>query len=130
MKVGSLCIRNRMLVFITFPLSKTWKEVYCDQGYYAFQSPSTPEKISSKRMKSTTISSGSLCTSFVRCITYLKLICSSNPQEHGNNIFPSTKTIIFDSSAAPTILPSFYQHQPRSTANIEFFNDNDLVYSM
>jgi len=120
-----------VLPFVTFPLSKTWKEVYCDQGYLwkvlCISEPFYAKESIVEEDEEDYYQFRLLYTRFVRCITYLKRIRSSDPQVHGNNIFPSTESITFDSSATPTVSsPLHCQQQPRSTANIEFFNDSTV----
>jgi hypothetical protein len=75
-----------VLPFITSPLSKTWKKVYCNQGYlwkalYISEPFYAKENIVEGQFRL-------LYTRFVRCITYFKRTRTCDPQAQGNNIFP------------------------------------------
>jgi hypothetical protein len=118
-----------VLPFVTFPLSKTWKEVYCDQGYLwkvlCISEPFYAKENIVEEDEEYYYQFRLLYTRFVRCITYLKRIRTSDPQAQGNNIFPSTESITIDSSATPPVSPPLdYQQLPRPTASIEFSNDS------
>lgn len=121
---------TEVLSFVTFPLSKTWKEVYCDQGYLwkvlCISEPFHAKENIVEEDEEYYYQFRLLYTRFVRCITYLKRIRTSDPPEHENNVSPSTESNSMDLLATPIVSPPLHYQQLRSSANIEFLNDSTV----
>ena len=74
-----------VLAVLSSPLSKTWKEVYCDQGYLwkvlCLSEPFHAKESIIEDSQDDDFQYRLLYTRFVRCMTYLRRISNTNPSQ-------------------------------------------------
>lgn len=82
-----------VLAVLSSPLSKTWKEVYCDQGYLwkvlCLSEPFHAKESIIEDSQDDDFQYRLLYTRFVRCMTYLRRISNTNPSQLLCNNFHS-----------------------------------------
>lgn len=122
---------SEVLSFVTSPLSKTWKEVYCDQGYLwkvlCISEPFYAKENIIEEDEEYDYQFRLLYTRFVRCITYLKRIRTSDPVACDSNT--NFLSAYHDNNASATSVvahPLNDQQQLRSSFNATFLNDSSV----